>query len=155
MCIRDRCKLLVNPGIKVNSTTSNQVITKITNASCRDQCSIYSKSLQTTTRKSLCRRQKLRHLWANTPCELRFYWLIRVFRRCPISAIFAVSSLTMWITMLITCWLSFTQYVAQSSSAVKENKERNSTKFYKIMAVPVLLYGSETWVTAKKHLSRL
>lgn len=32
------------------------------------------------------------------------------------------------------------------------NKSRKDTQmnFYKIMAVPILLYGSETWVTIKK-----
>jgi hypothetical protein len=36
----------------------------------------------------------------------------------------------------------------------KTRKETN-LKFYKIMAVPVLLYGSETWTLRKKDWNRI
>lgn len=45
--------------------------------------------------------------------------------------------------------------VKYPSSVIDENTGRDSKKFYKVMAVPALLYGCATWVTVKRHLSRV
>ena len=37
---------------------------------------------------------------------------------------------------------------------LRETREETRLKCYKVMAVPVL-YGSETWVAMKKHLSKV
>jgi hypothetical protein len=37
----------------------------------------------------------------------------------------------------------------------EENQERNKLKCYKIMAVTVLLYGSETWTPRKRDWNRI
>jgi hypothetical protein len=37
----------------------------------------------------------------------------------------------------------------------EENQERKNLKFYKIMAVPVLLYGSETSTPRKRNWNRI
>jgi hypothetical protein len=38
---------------------------------------------------------------------------------------------------------------------LKKTRTDNQTKFYKVVARPTLLYGSETWVTTKRCMSRL
>jgi hypothetical protein len=37
----------------------------------------------------------------------------------------------------------------------KETRKERNLKFYKIMAVPVLLYGSETWTLRKRGWNRI
>jgi hypothetical protein len=37
----------------------------------------------------------------------------------------------------------------------EENQKETNLKFYKIMAVPVLLYGSETWTPRKSDWNRI
>jgi hypothetical protein len=37
----------------------------------------------------------------------------------------------------------------------KKTREETNLKFYKIMAVPVLLYGSETWIPRKRDWARI
>ena len=38
---------------------------------------------------------------------------------------------------------------------VYKRQRKTRLKFYKVMDVSVLLYGSKTWVPGKKHLSRI
>jgi len=38
---------------------------------------------------------------------------------------------------------------------LKNPRTDNQIKFYKVVARPTLLYGSETWVTAKRDMTRL
>ena len=94
---------------------------------------------------------KLWLLWANTPCELKQYQLIRVHRRCHIFAILIMTSLIM---MLFVCGPSFSQHVEQSVKLYQGYKKRDLVKIYQVMVVTVLLCGSEIWVLVK-HLSKV
>jgi len=38
---------------------------------------------------------------------------------------------------------------------LKKTRTDTQTKFYKVVARPSLLYGSETWVTTKRDMTRL
>ena len=61
----------------------------------------------------------------------------------------AVTSLITWIRMVIISWPSFTQYVAQFI------RRYQGMRFCKVMAIPVLLYGSEIWVPLNTRLTRI
>jgi hypothetical protein len=40
-------------------------------------------------------------------------------------------------------------------NTIEENQKETDLKFYKIMAVPFLLYGSETWTPRKSDWNRI
>jgi len=44
---------------------------------------------------------------------------------------------------------------ATLSENIKKTRTDTQTKFYKVVARPTLLYGSETWVTTARGMTRL